>query len=484
MTKKLKKQDGEEQNKRRISRISKRNSPDANADSMNIYMREMGTLGLLKYDEECKLAIEIENGKKRIQYAALQTSLAIPVLKTMAETVKEDKQKIIQLVAGVAEENKKQINATSKKFLANILKSIELNDKRTSIIEKITEKTNSKNIDAQYLETAEYGKGIADLFADMVVCSDCVNIIVEGVEELAKRFRRIFVDLISAEDADNQVTPEMMSLLVDRQLVRESGISQEHISKLLAEVEQGKQQAIFAKEELVRANLRLVVSVSKRFMNRGMQFSDLIQEGNIGLMKAVDKFDYHRGFKFSTYATWWIRQSITRGIADQGRTIRLPVHVIETINRILRVGKDFYLDNHREPTTEEIAEEMDISHRKIKAILKIAKDTVSLDAPVGSEGEACIGEFIVDHNKAGPDDRAMETGLKECLDRVLSSLTPREATILKMRYGIFEKREHTLEEVGKCFSVTRERIRQIEAQAIEKLKHPARSDDLKIFTID
>lgn len=474
------------QNKRLIARSPKRKSSDSsNADSMSIYMREMGTLTLLNYDAECKLAIAIEEGKKRVQYAALQTSLAIPALNTMAETVKGDKHKIIQLVTGIQEDNKKLINSTAKKFLENVSDAIILNDSnRSGIIEKSTQTNSKEELELYKSESESVGKQIANLFSDHIICADCINAIIEGLEELAKRFRRIFVDLVTDEDADNQLSPEDISVLVDRQLIKESGVSQQQISDLLIEIEQGREQARLAKEELVRSNLRLVVSVSKRFMNRGMQFSDLIQEGNIGLMKAVEKFDYHRGFKFSTYATWWIRQSITRGLADQGRTIRLPVHVIETINRILRVSRDFYAEEQRDPTNEEIAEEMGIPLEKVKSVLKIAKDAVSLDAPVGSEGEASVGEFIVDHDKPGPDDKAMEMGLKECLDKVLSSLTPREAKVLKMRYGIFEKREYTLEEVGKCFNVTRERIRQIEAQAIEKLKNPGRSDDLKIYTID
>jgi len=256
------------------------------------------------------------------------------------------------------------------------------------------------------------------------------------------------------------------------------------LNSVLYEIESGRDIYKHGKESLVRANLRLVISVSKKFVNRGLQFSDLIQEGNIGLMKAVEKFDYHRGYKFSTYATWWIRQSITRGIADQGRTIRLPVHMIETINRLLRVSKDFLLEEHREPTPEEMAEQLGTEVGKVKSALKIAKDAISLDTPVGDDGETNLGDFIEDIDLVGPQEASMVSSLKECLSQVMSSLSPREAKVLRMRYGISVDCDHTLEEVGRCFAVTRERIRQIEAQAIQKLKHPSRSDELRVFMID
>jgi RNA polymerase primary sigma factor len=287
--------------------------------------------------------------------------------------------------------------------------------------------------------------------------------------------------VVKAAGSGTEVAPEIIEQQVNRQLLEESGVDERQLRLILREVDAGWEQYKLGKEGLVRANLRLVISVSKKFVNRGLQFSDLIQEGNIGLMKAVEKFDYHRGYKFSTYATWWIRQAITRGIADQGRTIRLPVHMIETINRLLRVSKDFMLEEHREPTPEEMAEQLGTDVSKVKSALKIAKDAISLDTPVGDDGETFLGDFIEDKEKLGPDEISMVASLRDCLNQVMSSLSPREAKVLKMRYGIDVDCDHTLEEVGQCFAVTRERIRQIEAQAIMKLKHPSRVEELRVF---
>lgn len=334
------------------------------------------------------------------------------------------------------------------------------------------------------------GREVSELFKDRIICTRCINGVASNLKDLVRRFRRVRVEVLkehklaAAERGQGDISPRDLEHRIAVQLKEGMGYGYRALNAVLHEVETGRDINKHGKEALVRANLRLVISVSKKFVNRGLQFPDLIQEGNIGLMKAVDKFDYHRGYKFSTYATWWIRQSITRGIADQGRTIRLPVHMIETINRLLRVSKDFVREENREPSPEEMAEQLGTDVEKVKAALKTAKDAISLDTPVGDDEETFLGDFIEDCSGMSPHEASMVESLKECLCKVMSSLSPREAKVVRMRYGIDVGYDHTLEEVGKCFAVTRERIRQIEAQAIKKLKHPSRIEELRVFMTD
>jgi len=452
------------------------------SDPMNIYLREMGRMALLSHEEELKLAKMMEDGRRRMQDAVLQTMLAMPALKELAKEVEKNKEHICEAIPIVQVGDNKAIAENSRNFLAKVAEVLAFDEQRQALLTRSRLLTPGGDDIALYQEAAVIGAKIASVFNDTLLCTEYVNAAAAGMEELSRRFRKVVVQMMrEAKTADDARTPWEIEERVNRRMLAESGIDMKGLSRLRDEVEAGREMTRRAKDELVRANLRLVISVSKRFLNRGLQFSDLIQEGNIGLMKAVEKFDYHRGYKFSTYATWWIRQAITRGIADQGRTIRLPVHMIETINRLLRVSKNFLIEEQREPTPEEMATALGMEVEKVKAALKIAKDAISLDTPVGDDGETTLGDFIEDAYCPDPQEATMVTSLHDCLKQVLSSLTPREAKVLRMRYGIDMEYDHTLEEVGRCFTVTRERIRQIEAQAISKLKHPSRIGELRVF---
>ncbi len=482
--------DRRKSDRRRIARSTGKDIKHS-VDPMNIYLREMGSLTLLSHEEELKLAKKMEDGKRRVQSAVFSTSLAIPAIQQIADDLREGRKKVHQVISGVPENHLSLVKRERKAFFQAVDAALVLDARREQLRRKLVAIHPAKMSEVEEIssEIEAVGTQIATLFEKRILCSSCVDAVASGLEELSRRLRYVLMEVlqeykIRAGDSGREVDPKALEHQVNLQFLEESCISRQILRKCLFEVEEGREISKQAKEALVRANLRLVISVSKKFVNRGLQFADLIQEGNIGLMKAVDKFDYHRGYKFSTYATWWIRQSITRGIADQGRTIRLPVHMIETINRLLRVSKDFMLEEHREPTPEEMAQQLGTEVAKVKSALKIAKDAISLDTPVGDDGETFLGDFIEDNGKLSPHEASMVNSLRECLKYVMSSLSPREAKVLRMRYGIDVDCDHTLEEVGKCFAVTRERIRQIEAQAIQKLKHPSRIEELRVFMID
>ena len=474
--------------KRRVSRSSGKESGHS-ADPMNIYLREMGSLKLLSHKEELELAKMIEKGKLRVQNAVLSAQLALPVLQELIADIQEGRLQVHQVLLGIAEDRPAEIKNETDKLIANFGTAIALDKKREKLIDELADVHDDIRYEELRGHILAIGGEIALLFSSKLICQECIVSMTTAVEELARRFRQVLVRVMKEAKLSliEQNDPAFVGAIesqVNRQFMIEAGLDGNGLDYIQNEIEAGRDITRHGKESLVRANLRLVISVSKKFVNRGLQFSDLIQEGNIGLMKAVDKFDYHRGYKFSTYATWWIRQAITRGIADQGRTIRLPVHMIETINRLLRVSKEFLIEEHREPTAEEMAQQLGTEVSKVKSALKIAKDAISLDTPIGDDGETFLGDFIEDHDRPGPHEVSITASLSECLNQVMSTLTPREAKVLKMRYGIDVEYDHTLEEVGKCFAVTRERIRQIEAQAIQKLKHPSRIEELRVFMTD
>ncbi len=475
---------------RRLARSATRGAEHA-VDPMSIYLREMGTLTLLNHREELALSRMMEEGLFQVQKAVLSTPLAVPALQEIAYELRADTMKIFNVVRGIQDIQSAVVQQEKKRFLGRVDKLTVLEEKRLLIQEKFSRSCQShatgKKLNRQM---RSIGNEIAQLFADRIICTRCINGVASNLNDLLRRFKRLRVEVmeekkqVAADGKYKVMSSKELEHQLSMQIQESLGFGYQALCDVVAEIEVGRDVHKHAKESLVRANLRLVISVSKKFVNRGLQFPDLIQEGNIGLMKAVEKFDYHRGFKFSTYATWWIRQSITRGIADQGRTIRLPVHMIETINRLLRVSRDFAREESREPTPEEMAEQLGTDVGKVKIALKTAKDAISLDTPVGNDEGTLLGDFIEDCSKMGPHDASMVESLKECLSKVMSSLSPREAKVVRMRYGIDVGYDHTLEEVGKCFSVTRERIRQIEAQAIKKLKHPSRVDELRVFMID
>ncbi len=476
--------------RRRLARSSARRSDHA-VDPMSIYLREMGTLTLLSHEEELELARMMEEGLLQVQNAVLSSPLAIPALQEVAEELRADNMKIFQILRGIQDNQPAVVAKEKKVFLKKVDKVLVLEQKRLALQKQIAACSEDlgkvEEISGQMLAI---GRDVSELFQDRIICTRCINGVASNLKDLVRRFRRVRVEVLkehklaAAENGQGDISPRDLEHRIAMQLKEGLGFGYRALNAVLHEVETGRDINKHGKEALVRANLRLVISVSKKFVNRGLQFPDLIQEGNIGLMKAVDKFDYHRGYKFSTYATWWIRQSITRGIADQGRTIRLPVHMIETINRLLRVSKDFVREENREPSPEEMAEQLGTDVEKVKAALKTAKDAISLDTPVGDDEETFLGDFIEDCSGLSPHEASMVESLKECLCKVMSSLSPREAKVVRMRYGIDVGYDHTLEEVGKCFAVTRERIRQIEAQAIKKLKHPSRIEELRVFMTD
>ncbi|NOQ45503.1 MAG: sigma-70 family RNA polymerase sigma factor [Desulfobulbaceae bacterium] len=463
-------------------------------DPMNIYLREMGSQSLLSHEEEVELARLVEEGETCVQQAVLRLSLGITALNDLADGLCTGRVRVNSVLKGLAKDDESSLELIKDELLGKIDSANELDANRRELYENLKGVSGeSEKEDRLVKKILSIGFEISALFKPYRLCDKGIMSVAEAVKELNTKFKKVRVvaqqrELLAARREHEKGAAEVSAKEVERRITLELaetiGVSWSVFDEVLGDIEIGREIAKQAKEALVRSNLRLVISISKKFLNRGLQLSDLIQEGNIGLMKAVEKYDYKRGYKFSTYATWWIRQAVTRGIADQGRTIRLPVHMIETINRMLRFSKDFQRIESREPTPEEMANQLETEVDKVHVALKTAKDAISLDAPVGDEEDTMLSDFIEDHARPDPQEASMTESLKRCLCKVMGTLSPREEKVLRMRYGIEIACDHTLEEVGQCFSVTRERIRQIEAQAIKKLQHPTRSRDLQTFMTD
>jgi RNA polymerase primary sigma factor len=474
------------------------NQDELSTDPMNIYLREMGELDLLSYHQEIELARKIEEGEARVQYAVLQLNLGMELLHGLKKGLLQGGLRIGSVLNGISDNDEQGLAAVQEAFTADIVHAEQRAAQRTELLASLRnhsgdfeyEERLNDRIKATGLEIASMFASYRISFRSLLPIIKAAEEFIEKIQEVRGRAQREALLAVRNGQGNLSLTvpseddPQEIERRVNLELAQTIGVDCRSFNSLFTEIKTGHQIVKQAKEALVRANLRLVISISKKFLNRGMQLADLIQEGNIGLMKAVEKYDYNRGYKFSTYATWWIRQSINRGIADQGRTIRLPVHMIEAINRMLRFTREFQRVESREPTPEEMAEQMETDIEYVHAALKTARDAISLDAPVGDEEDTMLSDFIVDEVNPDPQEYSTTESLKRCLAKVMDELTEREAQVLRLRYGIELACDHTLEEVGQYFAVTRERIRQIESQAIKKLRHPNRSKYLEPFVQD
>jgi RNA polymerase primary sigma factor len=488
-------------------------------DPVKMYLREMGLVTLLSREGEVVIAKEIEAGEQEILKALIDTTIGVKCILELGRKIENGELRPRRVLRDVREIEEGDAYVEESIQIENYLKTVHLikaiDDENTAYRNKLF----SSNMDLDEKRRirrciSRRNKKIFDLLKDwrfeigildkidklireqiewmdsmnrmILMCSDTLNVSVTEIRSNLKTKKKFSKWLSSRSELSKDEIAVLYRDLknIQKQLAeREYAIKAKNraLKRIVSSIEEGRFRAKLAKSELTKANLRLVVSIAKKYTNRGLQFLDLIQEGNVGLMKAVDKFEYRRGYKFSTYATWWIRQAITRAIADQARTIRIPVHMIETINKLIRTSRYLVQELGREPTPEEIAEKMEIPLFKVRKVLKIAREPISLETPIGEEEDSHLGDFIEDKKFMLPSDAAVSLNLAEQTRKVLATLTPREEKVLRMRFGIGEKADHTLEEVGQDFAVTRERIRQIEAKALRKLRHPTRSRKLKSF---